>query len=459
MVEVDGDTNIPTVINYSGEGVKVGRQAITVSSRPGGLLNEDFKIDLGSYDPKTLIRKRFRIQSGSEKSAAEITSDFLNELLNRTRRWLSLNGLDIAPSILLAEPLKDPDQPNWIPNYRANLTRIFVGKGFDKSKIDFLPEPFAVFQFYRYGYRHPALADKRTHRALILDFGGGTFDTFVIETKKDGDIRYNGRNSDPLGASSVPIGGFEINRQIAEHLVISFHKGNESKIKKGLEIYKKWRRTPEDLSSYSAEYFTFVQNFDRFVHDVENVKIALSRNISSWNLDNAPRISVPVRVLQDFFSVSSSSQTQQLHASELLNIFSKKIWPRLKEKIASTLNSARSQMNGASINVVLLSGGASGFGWLKMLLLRDFESEIREANVLTLPEYHAIVAKGLAIECARRFHVDKGDFGSVTYNRLCLTLDSDDKGELLPKYAAKFGTEKTVLPDGVLLPSATALGH
>jgi hypothetical protein len=146
MVEVDGDTNIPTVVTYAKEGIRVGREAIVASKKPGGLINEDFKIDLGSYEPTAVKRKRFRTQAGTEKSAAEITSDFLNELLNRTRHWLSFNGLDVAPSILLAEPLKDPNQPNWIPNYRANLQRILVGKGFDKSKIDFLPEPFAVFQ-------------------------------------------------------------------------------------------------------------------------------------------------------------------------------------------------------------------------------------------------------------------------------------------------------------------------
>jgi hypothetical protein len=314
------------------------------------------------------------------------------------------------------------------------------------------------FKFYRYGFRHPALADKRTHRALILDFGGGTFDTCVVETKKDGDIRHNGRNSDPLGASSVPIGGFEINRQIAEHLASLVHKGNESKLKKGLEIYKKWRRAPEDLSSYSIEYSSFVQNFDRLVHDIEQAKIALSRNIPVWNLENVPRISVPVRVPRDLFSDQSSSQTLQLHAADLLRIFGERIWPRLKEKISSTLNSARAQMNGAPINVVLLSGGSSSFGWLKMLLKRDFDQEIGEANILTLPEYHDIVAKGLAIECARRFHIEKGDFGSVTYNRLCLTLDSDSKGQFLPRYSPKFGSEKATLPEGVLLPSATALG-
>jgi molecular chaperone DnaK (HSP70) len=69
-----------------------------------------------------------------------------------------------------------------------------------------LPEPFAVYQYYRYGEKHPLVAERRRHHALVIDFGGGTFDVCVITTTKEGDISQGGRMARPLSASSNPIG-------------------------------------------------------------------------------------------------------------------------------------------------------------------------------------------------------------------------------------------------------------
>jgi len=55
---------------------------------------------------------------------------------------------------------------------RNSLRRILTGKF---ALVDFMPEPFAVFQYYRYGVRHPLVAEKRKHIALVVGFGGGTF--------------------------------------------------------------------------------------------------------------------------------------------------------------------------------------------------------------------------------------------------------------------------------------------
>jgi molecular chaperone DnaK (HSP70) len=38
-----------------------------------------------------------------------------------------------------------------------------------------MPEPFAVFQYYRYGVKHPLVAQRTKHIALVFDFGGGTY--------------------------------------------------------------------------------------------------------------------------------------------------------------------------------------------------------------------------------------------------------------------------------------------
>jgi hypothetical protein len=88
------------------------------------------------------------------KSAGEITGDFLDQLLRKVREWLPAGPSEENAGIVIAEPLTmqgvDVDE-TWLGNYRATIRRILTGKGFSKDRIDFMPEPFAVFQYYKYG--------------------------------------------------------------------------------------------------------------------------------------------------------------------------------------------------------------------------------------------------------------------------------------------------------------------
>lgn len=458
MIEVENDPHIPTVVSYVGGKPVIGHEALAQARKQSLTVNEDFKIDLGDLEPGgSSRRRRFQTANGEQKSAAELTADFLEVTLTKVKLWLADNGLDVAPSLLIAEPLKNPQKPEWLANYRSNLIRILQGKGFKKEEIAFLPEPFAVFQYYRWGFRHPILADRRIHRALVLDFGGGTFDACVVETTKEGDIKQKGKNSYPLGASSVPIGGFEINRQIAEYLALQTHKRVDAKVKKGLDTYRRWRKDNEDIATSTDEYRNFVFNFHHLIHDVESSKIALSRNTSNWSLEEPPTQRFPFRVKKNLFEKGSGEETVFLSSAELLKIFVRQVWPRLRDTISHTIVSASAQMENAPLTVVLLSGGSSGFGWLRELLKRDFSEKLGHAGILHLPDFREVVAKGLAIECARRFYVDQGDFGAVTYNRLCLTVRADERGHETPKFIPRFG-EKLSPPEGVLLPSSSALG-
>ncbi|MGC1421037.1 MAG: hypothetical protein WA354_03265 [Terracidiphilus sp.] len=77
MVELNGATNIPTVVTYSKSRTIIGQEAQALSREDNSILNEDFKIDLGNYEPTAVKRKRFATSLSVEKSAAEITADFL----------------------------------------------------------------------------------------------------------------------------------------------------------------------------------------------------------------------------------------------------------------------------------------------------------------------------------------------------------------------------------------------
>src|SRR5947209_7231798 len=88
MIELQGSTHIPTVVYYEkSRRALIGYDAKAESETTGRrTLNEDFKIDIGKEDPTpSKSKRRFRTASGEEKSAGEITGDFLDGLLRYVR--------------------------------------------------------------------------------------------------------------------------------------------------------------------------------------------------------------------------------------------------------------------------------------------------------------------------------------------------------------------------------------
>jgi len=150
----------------------------------------------------------------------------------------------------------------------------------------------------------------------------------------------------------------------------------------------------------------------------------------------------------------------RLDAVELRQLFIDKLWTKeLYPAITNALVRARGELDAQPISVVLLSGGSSNIRWLQRLIresnIRDFEN----AELLELQEnFQEIVAKGLAIECARKtFNKGDGDFRAVTYNRLCLGLNSDERGFEIQKHRAVTKGLPVNMSDGILLPSASML--
>jgi hypothetical protein len=467
MIDVDGDKNIPTTLFYStGDDILIGGRAIAAADRRHELLNEDFKVDLGNIDPTSrTLREKFKTASGVSKSAVGLTSDFLHRLLLHVDRWVQREAVETY-NLLLAEPLSmgaELASADWLSNYRRNLRRILEGRR-SIGAVDFLPEPFAVFQHYRHGFRHPLMTEKTEYNALVIDFGGGTFDVCLIKTTRQGDISMSGRHSRPLAASSNPIGGYYINRAIAEtlfrNLLASAVKKKDDRLERALTLYKRWRREPDfALEALSDEYRNFIRHFHTCVHAVEDLKLALSSQIFDWRLDAPLATVASVPMPKDPYSEESAMFNGKFSANEFRELFLQKVWnPLLRPIIKLALQRGKEELAGASISVVLLSGGSANIGWLKELLMRDFYDELSSAEILPQPDYQEVVAKGLAVECTRRSYSDDGDFASVTYNRLCLVLDSDEKGRQLKPFVARTeGLPEVRKMPGVLLPSASVL--
>lgn len=468
QLRVQDHAVIPTAVLYQNKRCYTGFDAIERCEQPSNL-REDFKVQIGNDDPVKLAQVRSGTTSGSGRSTLGIAKDFIDAVVEQALSTINRQGYDAPSHILVAEPLslaQGHDQithDDWLKNYRGSIRRILAGKF---SEIDFMPEPFAVFQYYRYGVKHPLVAQRMKHIALVFDFGGGTFDASLIETTAAGDISQGGRNSKPLAARSIPVGGFVINHAIARDLLF---RGLDKSVDKGavtraLEAYNQLKNVDDDnLSLHRADHAALVRNFRRLLRSVEQAKLAVSSGVTSWRLDAdltsspACSVEVPQRPLHD----ESSWTPVRLEAGELRNIFVERIWKqKLLPEIKATLKRAEQELGGRPISIVLLSGGSSNIGWLKPLIERDLVQQLGQAEILELSEnFQEIVSKGLAVECARRFYTEgQGDFRAVTYNRLCLGLNPNDSGVEYRKFTAESTEFDGVEGDlGVLLPSSTSL--
>ena len=467
MIEIQESTFIPSVLYYQdSQKPLIGFEAKAAAELKGrDFLNEDFKIDLGNEEPTSSKKRRFKTGSSIEKSAGDLSGDFLHQVILSVEQWLASANIDERAGIIIAEPLiiQGEEVENcWLKNYRDNVRRILLGKGFKKEQINFLPEPFAVFQYYKFGVNHPLLGSSKQY-ALVLDFGGGSFDTCIIETDKEGEITGKSKNTRPLSSLSIPAGGYYINRKIAEYLFLKYAKDerNKTNLKKGLEVYKDWRDKNKDISNLKVEFQNFSRNFHNTIYQIEDPKIMLCKNIYNWDIDAVTNVAVPLKLLDDPFSDTPSYFNANLTAEDFKKVF-QSVWKeKLEPNIGKVFSQGKEDLKGAPITVILLSGGSCNIKWLEKLIYRDFPSQLNGVPILPLKDdFQEVVAKGLAIECARRFYDpnNAGDFTSVTYNRLNLVLEPDEKGYQLKIFTP---TKDNPIPASssqcVLLPSASSL--
>lgn len=463
MVEVDGSWNIPTVVYYDTSGKPIIGNAAIAEVPESALVNEDFKVDLGKFAPGTRGKRLYQTADGQQKSALQLADDFLYEIQKIIKSWLASRGLVECKNLVVAEPLSmhtEEVSPEWLANYRSSVRRMLEGKTVLSPSgitVRFIPEPFAAFQYYRHGIRHPLVTQQMQMNALVIDFGGGTCDVCVIQTTREGDISGGGVNKRPLAGKSLPIGGFSINRAIAEYLVRKITTKADASVKTGLHEYRDWQEGRRALEAIHEKYRNFIAHFHRVAHQVEVVKLALSRSITDWSLSTEQRFSVSIPLPLDPFDPKSEITPVSISAAELRDVFINKIYnPLLKPFFSDRLRAGKAVLEGAPLTVSLLSGGSANFGWLIQLLKRDFSEYLSGVPFVQIPDYQQVVAQGLAVDCAREFATGSSDFKGITYNPLFLLLNPDDAG-CEPR---AFSPRSDALPDvrqrpGLLLPTAS----
>jgi hypothetical protein len=226
------------------------------------------------------------------------------------------------------------------------------------TEVDFMSEPFAVFQYYRYGIRHALVTQRQKHVALIIDSGSDTFDTSIIETTAAGDISQSGRNSRPLAARSIPVGRFYINRMIAETLLFrTLDKGvDRPSVRKAIDALPKMKNMDDDeLALQRSDYAAFTRNFHRFLQSVEQAKCTVCSGVANWRLDAslASSAACPVQVPQRPMQAPSPFVPVRLEATNLRTLYEERVWKQnLLPSIRETLKRAESEIGGKPISIV-----------------------------------------------------------------------------------------------------------
>ena len=458
---------IPTAVHY-GDRVSIGTRAMEAPD--GAIINQSFKVDIGDISPgqSPRTRKLSECDDGTPRSAFEITRDYIEGLFSAIHHRLPPKNKSTAKNpvrLLVAEPLSFQvagRHSDWLSNYRRNLTRILSGY----ESVEFLPEPFAVYQYYRYGLNLPALADRTKHIALIVDFGGGTFDVSVIETTQDGDVSMTGKHAKPLAGSSTPFAGFYINRQIAQYLikrpVPDHHRSDADRY---IRNYDQWVSGQHQKKDFRDAAQRFIENFMALERKCESYKIELSSVVLDWRLNAEAYEGIRVTVPRDPF-VAGDWMEIDFKAHQMRNVFVQEVWNKhLKPAVKQVFERARSKLRGRSIDVTLISGGSANIGWLRSLLVRDFAEELAEGIPVGIQHsFQDVVANGLAIECARRHYTVGGkedaEFVAVTYNPIRLLLGANED------YPAPYrfrSVDDEIDMDGAipgdLIPSAQSLRH
>ena len=459
---IGGRPFVPTVLRYQDGGdVTIGHDAI------GADASVDFKLALGDIRPgqSPATRATFRCSDGVQRSAFELAGDFLNKIIEFVETKLPPRDSSgsIGTRVVIAEPLKfqvKDRNSTWLNNYRQNVARIL-----DRFQtIEFLPEPFAVYQYYKYGLRLPKLADRMKRFALILDMGGGTFDVCVIESTSEGDVSQTGSHSKPLSANSAPFAGFHLDLQIALYLLKrNTPDAKKRNVERYYEQYERILRGDLDRHDLRPEAQAFIANIEALRPVCERKKIELANVITNWRLDEEQYDRVEIEVPIDPLS-ESEWVPSELYGHQMFAIF-EKIWgSKLISVVRGVMKGAHHRLRGNGIDVSLISGGSANIGWLASLLMRDFAEELTEADPVNIGgAYQDVVANGLAIECARRHFSGRDtapEFVAVTYNpiRLLLASDGDELAELRFKsYDDKVDMRRTQLGD--LIPSAHVFRH
>lgn len=375
---------VPTILAYD---VSLKQFVIGTAARKlissGRLGVQNFKRNIGDADAafegkattkgaKTWALRPDLAGTAAIGSTREASLEFLRALFKE---------IGETPKHLLVGIPAIPDS-EWQNNYR-NHVKLLLGELGGLEPV-FFPEPFAVFQYYRWCEN---LIQPSGHSlvVLIVDFGGGTLDSCVIETTAEGNLAKGGATAVPLGVAAVESAGKEIDLALLKQAI--------------------YKQTDPRLKKESVESRLTTRPW--LLLTVEEMKIELSKQMRGVSMETDCRSFHVERDLALGVYHPECAVTIRLDGEDLKKAV-KDLWmAKLGPSVLQTVKQAK--FRGASLRItsldkIVLAGGSSGLPFLRQLLAATLapEVQVKFSDIVVGRAFDKAVAYGLAIEARER---------------------------------------------------------
>lgn len=387
---------IPTIVGYD-----TRRNVYTIGEEPrltalsgrGQTTVFNFKPTFGARD-KEFNDKRFWFSYPLE-GAIDPLRDTKVEVLTAKEAAVKFlqtlfSKVEMPESVIVGEPAVRDD--TWKANFRRHIREVFSEVGI--QQLDFFPEPFAVFQYYRHFAKLLPLS-KQPEIILIIDIGGGTFNSCIIRTTAEGSLARSGATSVPLGLQADVYGGAEIDKALLRIIV------NRSK-KKGLI----WKDDP---------LVRIEKQGSPALLRVEDAKITLSNLISQMGnvrlMDDFSHIRIDVQIPEG--ECHPDANVDDTLTGEDLKTVIRQMWQRhYAALVADTVNEASKKLMSAfsnsleRIDKVLVAGGSSQLPFMREEIYKLLSTKLDLENIFIAPDINEAVAYGIACECREQVKRD-----------------------------------------------------
>lgn len=373
------DNKIPTIVSYSNE---LNSHVIGDKARLTGLQGKttvfNFKPVLGKGDKEFSKDKKFWCYlaptAHQEKTietytAKEASLHFLKELLK---------NIEMPEQVLIGEPaIRDQA---WKENFRRHIREIFNELDVSAQPL-FFPEPFAVFQYYRNEYLQKS---STSEIVLVIDIGGGTFNSCIIKTTDDGYLSRGGGTSVPLGLQAEMCGGIAIDRALLQ-IVIS--KSKEQRVI--------WKDDPIQRAEKEGSP-VFLK--------IEDAKIKLSDEIgtSARLADNQSLVEVELNFKKGELHPENDIKIN-LTGEDLKSVI-RELWQRNYVNILNnTINEAKKKLKNLNfkfkkIDKVVVAGGSSKLPFMKEEIKKVLMTIVNEDDIFIAPYLGRSVAYGRFVD-------------------------------------------------------------
>ncbi|MHC5074751.1 MAG: Fic family protein, partial [Planctomycetota bacterium] len=373
------DEKVPTIVSYSNEAqAHVIGDAARITGLKGKTTVFNFKPDLGKGDAEYSKEKKYWCYLAPRGEQKEIIETYTAKEAAMHFLKTLLKDVELPDQVLIGEPAIR--EQAWRENFRRHIREIFQEMDLGVTP-KFFSEPFAVFQYYRNEF-FPKTS--KSEIVLVIDIGGGTFNTCIIKTTDEGYLSRGGGTNVPLGLQAEVCGGREIDKGLLEIV-----------IKKARKQGIVWKEDP----MYRAE-----SGKSPVILHIEDAKIKLSDSIGTEArlAEDHSKVKVDVNFEKGMLHTESDINVE-LTGKDLKDVI-RKIWrKKYGAIIIKTINEAKKQLSKLKFKLekldkVIVAGGSSRLPFTREEIHTVLPTRVKSEDIFVAPYLGKAVASGLAYE-------------------------------------------------------------